>query len=55
MAYKSLFCPCDAPPSFLMDLVLSLKKKIAEGGVRACSLAQSISGVEGCVGAPRWD
>jgi len=38
-----------------MDLVLSLKKKIAEGGVRACSLAQSISGVEGCVGAPRWD
>jgi len=29
-------------------------KKIVEGeGVRACSLAHNLSGIEGCAGAPR--
>ncbi len=46
----------DAPPSSLMDLVVSPKKKIMEGkGVGARSLACSISKVEGRVGAPGWD
>jgi hypothetical protein len=43
----------DAPPSSLMDsLHLSPKVKTTEGGVGACSLVRSTSGVEGCVGAP---
>jgi hypothetical protein len=47
---------CDTPPSFLMDLITSLKVKIVEGkGVGAHSLAYNISRVERCVGAPKWD
>jgi hypothetical protein len=43
---------CDAPPSSLMDSTSSPKVKIMEGnGVEGCSLACSISGVEGHGGA----
>ncbi len=45
----------DAPPSSLMDSTMSPKVKTMEGGVRARSLAHSISGVEGRVGIPGWD
>ncbi len=46
----------DAPPSSLMDLIASPKLKTTEGkGVGVRSLAYSTLGVEGCVGAPRWD
>jgi len=38
----------NAPP------IASPKVKRVKGGVRACSLARSISRVEGEVGAPRW-
>jgi len=39
-----------------MDLATNPKKKIAEGeGVGVRSLARSTSGVEGHVGASRWD
>ncbi len=49
-------CNYDAPLSSLMDLTVSLMKKIVEGeGVKARSLAHNISGVERCVGAPGWD
>jgi hypothetical protein len=48
--------PGDAPPSSLMDSTTSPKVKITEGkGVVARSLACNTSGVEGCVGTPRWD
>jgi hypothetical protein len=40
----------------LMDSTTSLKVKTMEGeGVGACSLACSISRVEGCVRALGWD
>jgi hypothetical protein len=45
----------DATPSSLMDSTTNPKVKIVEGRVGARSLTRSISGVEGCVGAPRWD
>ncbi len=46
----------DAPPSSLMDSTKNPKVKTTEEeGVGARSLARSTSGVEGCVGAPRWD
>jgi hypothetical protein len=46
----------DAFSSSLMDLTASPKVKIVKGeGIGACSLACNISGVEGRVGAPRWD
>jgi hypothetical protein len=43
----------DAPPSSLMD---SIASPTLEGvGVGEPSLACSTLGVEGCVGAPRWE
>jgi len=45
----------DAPPNSLMDSTASPNVKTLEGeGVRAHSLACSISGVEGRVGASGW-
>jgi hypothetical protein len=45
----------DAPPSSLMDSTVSPKVKTSKGkGVEACSLAGSISRVEGHVGVSRW-
>jgi len=44
----------DAPPSSLMDSIVSPKVKTTEGGVGAHSLACNTSGVEGHVGAPGW-
>jgi len=39
-----------------MDSIVSLKGKIMEGeGIGAHSLARTTLGVEGHVGAPRWD
>jgi len=39
-----------------MDSIANLKVKIAKKeGVAACSLARSTSGVEGRVGASKWD
>jgi len=39
-----------------MDSAMNLRKKTTEGeGVGARSLTCNTSGVEGCVGAPRWD
>jgi len=39
-----------------MDSTTNPNVKTTEGEeVGACSLACSIWGVEGCVGAPRWD
>jgi len=44
------------PPSSLMDLVTSPKKKTTEGeGVGARSLVCFTSGVKGRARAPRWD
>ncbi len=51
---KKKIIQIDAPPSFLMDLIVSPKVKTTEGGIRARSLAYSTSGVEGHVGAPGW-
>ncbi len=46
----------DAPPSSWMDSIVSLKMKTLEGeGIRACSLAHNILGVEGCAGVPGWE
>jgi hypothetical protein len=47
---------CDTPPNSLMDSTANPKVKITEReGVATCSLARSTSGVEGRVGAPKWD
>ncbi len=46
---------CDAPPSSLMDSTMSPKVKTSEGGIRSHSLACSVSGVKGHVGAPGWN
>ncbi len=46
----------DAPPSSLMDLAASPKKKIAEGeGIGVRSLACNISGLERCAGTLKWN
>jgi len=46
----------NAPSSSLMDSTTSPKKKTTEGeGVGVCSLAHNTLGVEGRVGAPKWD
>ncbi len=46
----------DALPNSLMDSIASPKVKTTEvEGVGACSLARNILGVEGRVGAPKWD
>jgi hypothetical protein len=46
----------DAPPSSLMDSIVSPKVKIVEGKkIRAHSLTHNTLGVKGHVGAPRWD
>jgi hypothetical protein len=46
----------DAPPSSLMDSIVSPKMKTLEGeGVGAHSLSCNALGVEGCVQAPKWD
>jgi len=48
-------CSCDPPPNSSIYSTASPKVKIVKGqGVGACSLARSISGVKGHVGAPRW-
>ncbi len=45
----------DAPPNSLMDSTASPNVKTSEGeGVGVHSLACSILGVEGCVGASGW-
>jgi len=45
----------DAPPSSLMDSIVSSKVKTTEGErVGALSLARSTLGVEGCVGVLGW-
>jgi hypothetical protein len=44
----------DAPPHSLKDSNASPKMKTMKKGVGVCSLVRNISGVEGCVGAPRW-
>jgi hypothetical protein len=46
----------DAPPSSLMDSIVSPKVKTTKGeGVGARSLARNTLGVKGRVGALRWD
>jgi len=46
----------DAPPSSLMDLVVSPKKKTMEGeGIGMHSMARGISRVKGRIGTSRWD
>jgi hypothetical protein len=45
---------CDAPPNSLIDSNVSPKVKTTEEGVGACSLARSISGVEGHAKALGW-
>jgi len=46
----------DAPPSSLMDSIVSPKVKTTKGkGVGVRSLVHSTSGVEGGAGAPGWD
>jgi hypothetical protein len=46
----------DAPLSFLMDSILSLKVKTMKGKrIGACSLAHSTSRVAGRDKAPGWD
>ncbi len=50
-----MYPPSDAPPSSLMDLITNPKVKTTEGkGVDVHSMARSISGVEGRVGASGW-
>jgi len=51
-----LFFKGDAPPSFLMDSIVSPNVKTMEGeGIGVCSLTHSTLGVEGCDKAPKWD
>jgi hypothetical protein len=46
----------DTPPSSLMESTANPKVKTTEGKkVVACSIACNTLGVEGRVGAPRWD
>jgi hypothetical protein len=46
----------DAPPSSLMDSIVSLKVKTTEGeGVGACSLTYNTLGVEGRARVSGWD
>jgi hypothetical protein len=53
---KSTSMLLDAPPSSLMDSIMSPKVKIMEGkGVGTHSLARDTLGVEGHVGVPGWD
>ncbi len=55
-SYSMGTCLGDAPPSSLMDSIVSPKMKTMEGeGVDARSLAHSTSRVEGRVGTPGWD
>jgi hypothetical protein len=54
-ALRRLFNHTNAPPNSLIDSTMSLNVKIGEGqrfGVR--SFVCNTSGVEGCVGAPKW-
>jgi hypothetical protein len=52
---KFFGCPNDAPPNSLIDSPVNLKvKTIKEEGIGVCSLAHSISGVEGHARAPGW-
>jgi hypothetical protein len=54
--YLSFVVKFDAPLSSLMDSIVSPKVKTVKGkGVVSRFLARSILGVEGRVGAPRWD
>jgi hypothetical protein len=56
LSFTKALTPCDAPPSCLMDSIVSPKVKTMEGkGVGVRSLVHSTSGVEGRAGAPRWD
>jgi hypothetical protein len=46
----------NAFPNSLMDSTMSPKVKTSEGeGVGMCSSTSNMLGVEGHVGAPRWD
>ncbi len=54
--YHVINITIDAPPSSLMDSIVSPKVKTMEGeGVGARSLAHNTSGVEGRARTPGWD